>query len=620
MRNETRPAQAIFWFTVFFLLVSICLSQSFWQRSYPFKIESIISAPDGDFLLGGTPPHQDDNYDFGLIRINPYGDTIWTKTYGGSGNEKFRSMFPSPDGNYFLNGITPGASSINKNDILLMKITPDGTMLWTNTFGLSDNDECVAIVPTPDGNFLVADDAVYNIDGNIGPSNLLFKIKPSGSIIRSRSYGLNDDYQLQSIVPTSDGNFLIAGTVFPGPFVSNRTNADIWLMKIDQNGDTLWTKTYGKEGTDVFVSIFPTQGGGFILACTIMSQGEPRSHKIWLITINSKGDSIGTRTYGREKYEYFKTVLPATDGYSLIGATTYARSGSVTYAYDIWLLKVNPSGDTLWTRTYGGKNDESIDTILATADGNFLLVGFTWTFGLNGDIWVVKVNPWGDTIWTKTFGDRPGDAFQSIARTSNGDFLLLGRTDPVDTLYGGTWLASIIDDRYAYKNQRFSFRIPVNGPDSLNFTYTPVCAPQGMTVSAGGTLTWTPAADSTYREHVIYVVGDQEGRNDTLNFYIVVNHDPTSKRYRNGSGIAAPLRISAVPSSKIVRFFFPSTITRVRIFDITGRVVGQPAPVVMRTGAYAVWPAGGNNVAPGRYFASVSDGKTNRVIPFLYIR
>jgi hypothetical protein len=534
------------------VLASACLGQSYWKRTYGGTVydaaNAITSTPDGNFIVAG------ETYSFGgvggdvyLLKIKPDGDTIWTKTYGGPGNDMVRAITPTPDGNFIVAGST-NSFGAGGNDVYLLKIKPGGDTIWTKTYGEKKDDGACAIIPTPDGNFIVA--------------------------------GWTD-----------------CGDVY---------RDDAYLLKIKPNGDMLWTKTYGGTSEDMLYAITPTPDGNFIVAGSTTSFGKGRSD-IYLLKINAGGDTLWTRTYGGTSYEDAFAITQTPDGnYMVVGCTS--SFGAVFT--DAYLLKIKPDGDTIWAKTYGTTGDNFAYAITPTVDGNFLVVGSTsfYDYGIgsvNDDAFLLKIKPDGQTLWKKTYGGPGGDYSIAITSTPDGNYIVAGQTRFNDTLYDDVWLFSIIDDRYAYRDKPFTFKIPVSG-DSLSHGYTPLKSPSGMTVSMGGTVSWTPKTDSVYMDHAEFQVSDDFGRKDTLTFNIFVNSSYHPDKIVN------PVSRSTNPAlhditiqslySKEIRFSLPASTSSLRIYDVRGQLLEN----ISVKGNQATWQS---KRAAGRYFAkAVRDG------------
>jgi hypothetical protein len=516
------------------------------------------------------------------------GQVYWKKTFNEEGFEKFYTIQPTTDGNFLVVGSD-----------MLIKIKPNGDTLWTKTF---DRGEFCAIQPTIDSNFLVVD------------SNALIKIKPNGETIWTKTYGNGKFYAIQ---PTTDNNFLIAGSLKGDTNIN--MGVDGWLVKIKPNGDTIWTKSYGKTGDDEFFEIQPTIDGNFLIAGYKISLG---GFDGWLVKIKPDGDTMWTKTYGGAGYCFFKTIQPTIDGNFLIAGSKEV-SEDMKYG---WLIKVKPDGDTIWTKTYSGTGGwDEFSSIQLTSDRNFLIAGSTASYvpvDTRKDGWLVKIKPEGNIIWSKTFLGTGWDAISTVRATTDGNFLVAGPKGD-----GGSWLTCIIADQNAYKNALFIYKIPTYGEDTLNFGYTPIHAPSGMSVSLGGTISWTPKTDSVYMDHAEFLVFTDAGKKDTLTFNIFVNsdyHAPASiKPSRINKSISNSFEINTISLSGKIKFSMPLSATSMSVYDINGRIIDKVTQITTSFEAYAIWPSASSGYAKittGKYFAKVNMGNNTIVKPFLLVR
>ena len=459
-----------------------------------------------------------------------------------------------------------------------------GQSYWTKTYGRVAG--FYAIQPTNDGNFLIA-------GSDTNSRGELIKIKPNGDTLWTKTYDGGEVNGFYAIQPTTDGNFLIAGGIIYGA-------GNGWLIKIKPNGDTLWTKTFDGAGTNEFSAIQPTSDGNFLIVGGTQVGG-------LLIKIKPNGDILWTKTFDGVGYSYFYAIQPATDGNFLIAGFFYSAGN-----YNGWLIKIKQNGDTLWTKTYDVNERDKFYAMQATADGNFLIT--------NGEGWFIKIKPNGDTLWTKTFGN---ESIYSIQPTFDGNFLIIG----YEYDSGSYFLGCLIADQYAYKDSRFTYKIPVYSTDTLNFGYVPLKTPSGMTVSAGGTVSWTPKTDSVYMDHAEFIVMNDLGKKDTLTFNIFVNSDyhpllavkPTRINKRDSK----PFEINTTLLSGKVKFSMPSFVKSISIYDINGRQVGKAAPVMSGSEANVIWPSvtSSNSAIPtGKYIAKASAGTNSATKPFLLVR
>jgi hypothetical protein len=504
-------------------------------------------------VVGATMPYGRGEYDVYILKIKPNGDTVWTKTYGGVNSEIAYSVLPMQDGNLMVVGYTHSFSD-GQNDAYLLKINPDGDTIWTKTYG------------------------------------------------GKASAGAS------SIIPTSDGNYIVAGETNPVTAPNTAVNGDVYFIKITPDGDTVWTKSYGGDNYDNVASIIATSDGNFIAAGHTQSTSNGVSD-VYILKINPNGDTLWTKKYGTDNEEGAYAIIEAKDGNFLIAG--YFRDLDGNGQYGPLLLKINTDGDTLWTKSYD-YNYGYFMAISATSDGYYIAVGM----GIGGPV-IVKINSNGGIVWAKSIGVPRFYSATSIAATASEDFIVVGSgTSVFDSQQVDVSLISIIDDRYAKKDSLFTFKISVSG-DTLNHGYVPLKVPAGMTVSTGGTISWTPTTDSSYMDHVEFLVSDDFGKKDTLTFNIFVNNRQTSKAtnplsLQRRSPLPNEITVRHI-SSQEVRFSLPAGTKSLSIYNIHGQLLEN---LSVKENQAAWLP----KHAAGRYFAKAIWEKREAVKPFILMR
>jgi hypothetical protein len=236
----------------------------------------------------------------------------------------------------------------------------------------------------------------------------------------TRTYGGDDWDWGYCVQPCIDGGFIIVGGTnsFPEP-------TNLYLVKTDENGGEMWIKVYGGTNWDYGSSIRQISDKGYIIAGTTWSFGAG-NYDFWLLRTDSLGDTLWTRTFGGSNHDEGRSVCQTFAGdYVTAGYTSSFGAGN----HDVWMIKVNPMGDTLWTRTFGGSNDDEGWSVIQTIDSGFVIVGYTESFGLNGrNVWLIKTDSSGDTLWTRTYGGGESDCGYSLAQTTDGGYIISGYT------------------------------------------------------------------------------------------------------------------------------------------------------------------------------------------------
>ena len=222
---------------------------------------------------------------------------------------------------------------------------------------------------------------------------------------------------------TSDGGYIIVGGT--SSYGHGFPDLDMWLIKTNASGDTLWTRTYGGTHNDFGAAVRQTSDRGYIIAGYTLSFGAG-SYDVWLIKTDSSGETLWTRTFGGAVDEEGCDVQQTLDGgFIVAGYTTSFGAGGC----DVYLVKTNASGDTLWTRTYGGTGADVGNSVEQTADSGYIVAGYTNSFGAGGnDVYLIKTNAAGDTTWTRTGGTSADDLGYSVRQTSDRGYIIAGNT------------------------------------------------------------------------------------------------------------------------------------------------------------------------------------------------
>jgi hypothetical protein len=340
------------------------------------------------------------------------------RTYGGTGDDEGHSVQQTSDGGYIITGPTTSFGA-GDEDVYLIKTDAYGDTLWTRTYGGRDYDDGRSVQQTTDGGYIIA--GCTNSFGVGDYDVYLVKTDASGDTMWTRTFGGSGYDEGNSVQQTGDGGFIIAGQTWSYGAGEN----DVYLIRTDAGGNALWTKVYGGAGQDCGYSAQQTADSGFIIAGETQSFGAGLSD-IYLIRTNADGDTLWTRTYGDTDIDVAFSVRQARDSGFII--TGYTWSCGASYG-DVYVVKTNASGDTLWTLTCGGASYDRGYSVLQTMDDGYAVAGYTYSFGAGyGDVYLIKMNPHGETLWTRTYGGTGVDAGWSVQQAADGGYVIAGKT------------------------------------------------------------------------------------------------------------------------------------------------------------------------------------------------
>jgi len=239
-------------------------------------------------------------------------------------------------------------------------------------------------------------------------------------------YGGTNYDRGRGIAQTFDKGYIVCG-----PSSSyGMGNTDFYLLKIDSAGKFQWQNTFGGINIENCFSIKQTKDSGFVI-CGYTNSFGSGGYDAYLIKTDQVGNLQWQKTFGGANWDFAYWAEQTNDGGYILAGETFSY-GNNSQAY---LVKTNSAGDSLWTKTFGGKNEEAVYEVHQTSDNGYILAGYTKSFGAGkSDFYLVKTNPSGDTLWTKTYGGIGNDSCSSIALCKDGGYLLGGSTDISGTL------------------------------------------------------------------------------------------------------------------------------------------------------------------------------------------
>ncbi|PHR31050.1 MAG: hypothetical protein COA38_08895 [Fluviicola sp.] len=271
-----------------------------------------------------------------------------------------------------------------------------------------------------------------------------------------KTYGSTNNEQGFELRQLEDSSFAIAG----GTRSFGEPNGNFYLIKTDKYGDLLWEENYGGSEFDFCYAFENTPDGGYILAGTTASFGAG-SGDHFIVKVDSIGTFEWQKFYGGAGFEKLNDVILSNDSsFYFLGITSSSGAG----AEDAQVLKTNLNGDTLWTKTYGGALNDNATSLIQASDSNLLFVG--WTNNYNASISSVllnKIDPAGNLIWTKTYGGAFSDRGTHLIQTSDGGYMISGNTQ--------SSTAGMFNKLYLIKTDNLGDTIWTRAYNNHNFTH-----------------------------------------------------------------------------------------------------------------------------------------------------
>ena len=347
---------------------------------------SIVQAADSSYIILGSTGN-----DILLLKADRKGAEQWSRVFGGSQFDEARHIQQTSDGGYIISGTTK-SYGFGGSDIWLIKTDPSGLIEWNTYFGGTHNEHGGQVLQTSDGGFILIGDRDFSGDGSL--DIWLIRTNSLGDSLWTKTFGGENIDQGSDIISFENGGFMLLGSTTS----YGNGGADIWIIKTDSNGNEEWNHSYGGGSDDYGQSILQTSDGGYIIRSVIESFGDGNT-AVGLLRISSTGDEVWSKTFGGSGGAGGNALRETYEGGYILVCNYYNHGNS---AFDTWLIKINPSGNLLWDKTFGGINHDYGFSVLQTFDGGFALAGSTYNLG-NGDanysdLWLIKTDPEGNTV------------------------------------------------------------------------------------------------------------------------------------------------------------------------------------------------------------------------------
>ncbi len=344
-----------------FTLVNLVgASSEMWSKTYGKGTgNSLVETSDGGFAIVG---------DNRLVKTDANGYMEWNRTY-----EAFsaHSLVEASDGGFAMAGGNG-----------LVKADANGNLEWSQTYRGTRYDYFNSLIETSDGGYAMGGSFNQNYDDPFDDRDFwLVKTDAYGNLEWSQTYGGPDYDYVNSLVETSDGGYLLAGSTGFWFFVSK-----MWIIKTDEQGNMEWNQTYGGREYAIANSVVKTSDGGYALAGRL-------SGISGLIKIDESGNMEWNQTYS--KGEASSLVVTSDGGYALVGITS-GRDGDQTYT-ESWMIKTDASGNEIWSQTYGEKGNQHLYSLVETSDGAFALAGYiSHPYPDSAELWLIKTDRYGN--------------------------------------------------------------------------------------------------------------------------------------------------------------------------------------------------------------------------------
>ncbi|MBQ4801503.1 hypothetical protein J8L88_01475 [Aquimarina sp. MMG015] len=436
----------------------MCKFKFFHKFLLVFLVTSIVGCSSDDNTTSTPPVNPDDGFQ---------GTVEWVKTFGGSGEDDALSIIESEDGSYVVFGYTQSIDGditdkdATDSDFWVLKLSTEGTILWSKTYGGTGDDRGQRIIKTIDGGYALVGYS-RSTDGDVSENAGLqdywiVKIDASGNLEWEKSFGFPGIDRAFSVVQTTDNGYFLTGfldvTASNGEGNDNKTFfekhgvGEFWGIKLDASGNKEWRRYFGGTNNDRSYDTVQTEDGGFLMIGSSESDdfdiSAPNgSYDFWVVKINAEGTKVWEKSFGGSEIDVGYAIATSGDGKYIIVGDSRSSDGDISNAKgnaDLWMIQIDDNGNLIWEKSLGGTEFDTARGIYATQEGGFIITGNSRSN--NGDvdenqgqsdIWNILIDSTGDVIWKSTIGGSLAEFAVGCTETQDKKILIVGSTESND--------------------------------------------------------------------------------------------------------------------------------------------------------------------------------------------
>jgi len=457
---------------------------------------------------------------------------------------------------------------------------------WETVIGANGGDNVINIYQLQDGGYILGGMTQYF--GGRNQDNFFVRLNADGDTLWTKAWG---DYSyaenVSEFIPTSDGGYLTIGNKTTSPYP-----AQFFMLKLDEDCDSVWTAIHGNPDYQKGAcGVVEAYDGGYLF--TGQYGQDEYGRQLFIIKTNSSGTILWERFYGLDGTDTGYCIIKADSGNYMITGQSPSFNNQ-QWNSDLFLMKINSAGDSIWTRSYGGDQEDRGTRVRRTADGGYIAAGYAKSFsgGYYKDWYIVRTDANGDSLWTRVYGNPYEDVAMDVkVLPGNAGFVVVG------SIHYGQWDGCLL-------------RLDANG-DSLW-----AVAVGGMGYEIFNAVERT--ADGGY---IVAGQTDSYGAGGTDIYVVKFSPDPLGIDYQNGSGPAIFSLSQNYPNPfnarTTIEYGLPEAgHVKIEVYDLLGRRVATLLDEIKQAGYHQeAWDASDNS--SGVYFYRLEMGdfsETKRMI------
>ncbi len=357
----------------------------------------------------------------------------WEHTYGGFYEDHAEAMINTSDNGFLVVGYTRSKGAGGK-DIWALKLNSKGEQDWEKVFGEKEDDYGVAAVETNDG-YLIA--GIKRNPTTNYADLWVIKLDKSGNMDWDRVHIGRERDEIHSLKALPGDNYLIAGA----KEAKGDHDQNTWILNLNKKGKQQWRglseMRYLDDGANDFLSV--ANDGYYVVGFSKNEQGKKDAY---VVKFDQYGNYKWGKNYGGEADDEAVTILHAPAGRMLIVGTTESKGAG---RKDLWVFNIDKNGTVEWEKTFGGSGIENVYSSISTDDHNYVIAGSSTSQGIGeSDMWLLKIDATGEKLWEHIIGDRKAEEATSII-SKDGGYAIAGYTSSKGEGKSDLWVLKITD-------------------------------------------------------------------------------------------------------------------------------------------------------------------------------
>jgi hypothetical protein len=347
--------------------------------------------------------------------LNMQAQFTWRRTFGGYGSDRSSSVRELLSGGFIVAGST-GSFGQGGGDAYVMKLAPDGSVIWSRTFGDAGVESGVSCRELADG-FVIGGTTSTGDHG--GYDLFLIRTDIDGNVLWERTYG-GADWDICSDMEVVSDGFILSGTTY------GSGSGDAFIVKTDLSGDTLWTRAVGGTFLDEALGVCALQDGGYLISGYTRIDEDGANTDAMAFKLAFDGSPLWTHLYSSDSLEYFHDAFETSGGDIICSGSTRSASPH----WQIVLERIDATGSFIWRQFYGSVDDFEGREIVGRINGGFAVTGYLSAFSAGGkDMYLLLTDDQGNFILGKNYGGLGDEEGFSVDATFDGGYISAGITE-----------------------------------------------------------------------------------------------------------------------------------------------------------------------------------------------